>query len=148
LPFESPKGDQKTLDWGKSIQNLYVSELTGVEGIGVLDPTSVDGYLEGVFGTPSPDRGVQLSNSLRTAGATMVIDGTIMAARDGYRVQSRLVDAASGEIKYARDDVAGSEEALASVVGKSSEKILDFFQVTVLQLEKDKDIRPWLSQRK
>src|SRR5690349_14780461 len=75
LPFATPGIVDSSIGWGKSIQGLYAGELTGMDGFGVFDPTSMNGYIEHNFGSPSPPRTRELTASLRSAGASFVIDG-------------------------------------------------------------------------
>lgn len=148
LPFEILTNDKAVAAWVGVIQAMFVSELTGVEGIGVIDPASVNGLLQGVYGTLQPQRGDELSRQLMVTGFTVMVDGSIMKSGSGYKIQSRVIDGVRGEVLVTTDAVISGEAELATAVASAAQQILDLYQVTVLHSSKEVDLRPWVTYRR
>ena len=133
--------------WPELIQALYVRELTGVQDLGVLDPMSVNGLLEAQLGTRQPQRAPGLYAALARARLTFVIDGTFGPAADGTRIQTNLVEPATGEVRFSSDAVVRREDDLPDAVAGLSRQVLAFLQLEGLAASQEKDLRPWMAHR-
>jgi serine/threonine protein kinase/tetratricopeptide (TPR) repeat protein len=147
LPHLDVTGRGGSGGWPELIQALYVRELTGVQDLGVLDPMSLNGLLETALQTRNPRRGPELYAALRQADLTFVVDGTVSSAKDGMRIQTNVVQPASGEVRFSVDAVVRGEEDLPDAVATLSRQVLTFLQLKGLAANEDKDLRPWLSHR-
>jgi len=148
LPFQDFTNEVEISDWPELIQTLFVSELTGIEGLGIVDPLSLNGLLQSSFGSQSPQRRPDVYGVIMNAEISLVIDGIIFKSQEGYKIQSNVVDPSTEEVEYAVDASVRGDGELAQAVGTLSQLILDFLDVKVLRSREDKDLRPWLQHRK
>jgi tetratricopeptide (TPR) repeat protein/predicted Ser/Thr protein kinase len=147
LPHLDLTGRAANEGWPELVQALYVRELTGVKDLGVMDPMSLNGRLETALHTRTPRRGPDLYASLRDAGVTFVVDGTVSSAKDGMRIQTNLVQPSTGEVGYSIDAVVHREEDLPEAVAGLSRQLLTFLQLQGLAADEAKDLRPWMEHR-
>ena len=147
LPFMNLAGRGEAADWPLTIQSLFVQELTGVEELGVIDPTSLNGLMESSFGTSSPSQSADLSGVIRTARLNLLIEGTITKTNESYTLQSRLVDATSGEVVTSQTGILRTEAELPGVIRDLSQQFLAHFQVEILHNRVQQDLRPWIGRR-
>lgn len=148
LPFENQTGETSVAGWGSAIQSLFVRELTGVEGVAVIDPSTINGYLESSFGTSQPKRGTQLLSVLKATGLTVLVDGNVTRIADRYNIQTRVVEPTTGELLMSTTQEVTAEHELTSAITAASQAVLDLYQVRVLHSAHEKDLRPWISYRK
>ena len=147
LQFENRTNEKALSEWSKLIQTLLVRELTGVEGLGVVDPMSLNSLLESSMGSSLPPREADLSNVIAIAKLTMIIDGTITSTPRGFSIHSTVVEYPSREVAFSPHVEIEREADLPAAVENLSGQVLDFLQVKMLHGSKDEDLRPWLANR-
>jgi tetratricopeptide (TPR) repeat protein len=143
---QNASADAATAGWPELTQALFVSELTGIEGLAVVDPLRLNGIIQDALGPGPPRRGPSLYAILRGEALTFVIDGSITPARDGYRLQSNVVEPSTGDVRASREAVVASEERLADAVAGASQALLEFLEREGAPVVADRDLRPWLSR--
>ncbi|HWP83376.1 MAG TPA: serine/threonine-protein kinase [Bacteroidota bacterium] len=134
--------------WSRLVQALLVRELTGVENLAVLDPVSLNDFLMRTAGGFEANRASGLYATLQKAEVGFIIDGNIVKSGDRYHLSVNIIDPRSYEVRYSQQKEFVNEAGLSTVVGEVAEDVLDFFRVQVLQVGKDKDLRPWTQQRR
>jgi len=131
-------------DWPRLIQAVLTTELTGAEGLGVLEPLTLNGLLDSTAAT----RGPEIYQALAGAGLDYVIDGSIMAEGRGHRLVVHLVRPETSEAVYSRSvDVADEANLNAAISGLAGD-VLTYLQVEELGRSREDDLRPWISPRR
>jgi serine/threonine protein kinase/tetratricopeptide (TPR) repeat protein len=141
-------GAEVGTDWPRLSQALLGASLTGREGIGLLDPLSLNGLLESSLGSPGPPRDARLYDRLVKADLDYVIDATIVRAGGAYRLLAGLVDPESRETVLADTAAFASGEDLPDALAGVSQVLGDFLQFEVLGLARDPNLQPWASLRR
>jgi tetratricopeptide (TPR) repeat protein len=147
LPPENLAVSPATEGWPELIQALYVRELTGVEKLGVLDPLTLNTVLETSFGSRRPRRSEAVYRALAATRPSFIIDGSITSMREGYRIQSNLMNPERGEVEFSQDVLIHGEDVLDAAVATLSRQMLGYLQVNVLHASGDQELRPWLPHR-
>jgi serine/threonine protein kinase/Flp pilus assembly protein TadD len=146
LPFRNLSKQEEAADWPSLIQAMMVDQLTGIEELKVVDPLSLNHYLQSsLTNVETTDR--DLHQALGTAEISFVVEGAIRKAAKGYVIQCTMTDLASDELKFSRSADLPAERDLPSIVRRLSEEILSFFQIKTFSPEKERDLRPWLDHR-
>lgn len=130
------------------MQALFVRELTGVENLAVLDPVSLNDYLMRTAGGLEANRASGAYTLLEKVQAGFIIDGNIVRSGDRYHLAVNIIDPQTYEVRYSQKKEFMDEAGLSTAVGEAAEDVLDFFRVQVLQVGKQKDLRPWTQQRR
>ena len=137
LPFEDLARNPKSSDWPEIIQALMTQELTGVEYLGVMDPSSLNGM-----------KLPELHQALLNDSVSSTVRGRILPAQFGFRIQTYLIDVKSGEVRTAFPETeVRNEEDLIQAARASAEQIRIFFEITIQEAGEDKPVRAWHSSR-
>lgn len=147
LPFQEVSFHDDKTEWPIVLQSLFTQEITGVEGVGVLESFSLNTTIESSFGSLKPSRDMNLYRKLQAADVAFVVDGTLMKVNEGYKLQSYLTSASNGEFVFARDTTVREERLVPLAVRTLSRQIIEYLQIEVLSLGHKEDLRPWLSPR-
>jgi len=147
LPFDDATHEAAVADWSITLQRLLASELTGTDNLGVMDPLSLNSLLENVLSTAYSRRGEELYKVIRKAKIAFIIDGMIIRSGSAYHINSTVIDASNGEICCSVPALAAGIEDLPKAVDTVCRQILRFFDVKVLHLTADNELRPWLLHR-
>jgi serine/threonine protein kinase/tetratricopeptide (TPR) repeat protein len=141
LPPQNRTGLSELSEWPALVQALLVDELTGVHEVGVLDPLSLNGLIEAELGPPvsAPESNPRLFDLLRRSDVTLVVNGSIIKAANGYELRISLVDPVSGETRFPIGAAVAGEETLGDAAKMLADGILGFLRV--LPLANDKDLR-------
>jgi len=148
LPFQNASNSKDAEEWPILVQALFVRELTGVENLGILDPVSLNDKLRRALGTLNASRTSSFFGSLVQSDIGYVVDGTILRRGEQFVLALNVIDPAKNEVRYSQQKEFGNEANLPTAVGSLTEDLLNFFRVQVLQVGKDKDLRPWTQQRR
>jgi serine/threonine protein kinase len=133
LPFHNQTSAELASAWPSIIQVLFVGNLTGIEDIGVIDPLSLNAVVKSRFDTDSPPRGPNLYKVMREAGVAYVIDGMIVRAGNGFKIQANIIEPLNGEVVYSCAREMDNEANLPVTVDSLSKNILGFFQTRILE---------------
>ena len=147
LAFQDASNDPEISEWPMLVQTMLVRELTGIEDVGIVDPLSLNGLIESSFGTVTPRQSPDLYHAVKSVGIGYVIDGSFFKVGKGIKIQSNLVNASTGEVRYSCEAMTTTEVPISDAVASLAQKFADFFQVEILRLSDEKNIRPWLSHR-
>ena len=145
LYFESINNRPELEDWPGMIQMLLARELTGVSNIGVVDPVSLNGFIQNSFGGLDILRGQALYDNLDSLRMDQVIDGAIIPAEKGVMIQVKVINPADAEIGFSHEATIGSEGELPGAVRDMAHEIVSYFQVKTLSAGFEKDLEPWVS---
>lgn len=143
-----PSGSHSPDDWPALLQSLVAGELTGVQGLGVVDPLSLNGLLENALGSATPPRGSELLRQLRRADVTLALDASLLEAGPSYQVRWNLFDVQTGELSFTYGVLVKEEADLARGARELATRLLTFLQLRGLNPEQDRDLAPWLALRK
>jgi len=144
LPFHDQTGQTEKNDWPIIIQSLLVGELIGVNELMLIDPLSLNTLIENSFGILQPKRETEFYLTLRNINISFLIDGKILRSGDRYLIQSNIIDPVSREITFSHGVTLESDQDLLPSVRTLSNLILSYFQVKVLSVKSEQDLRPWL----
>jgi tetratricopeptide (TPR) repeat protein len=147
LPLENLSGNRNLADWPALTQALLAGELTGVPDLAVMDPLGLNELVENQAPGSVGRADGRTLRVLERAKVGLAIGGGVLPRDNGYQLQASVVDTASGESKYTARASVANEQALPGAVGLLARQILDFLQVSVLQVGNDRDLRPWISFR-
>ena len=141
---ENAQGDEPG-DWPLLAQALLAGELTGVEKLGVIDPSSLNALVNHEIGPGAPSAGQPLYPLLSDLGVTHVLLCQFLGSGDTRQLQANLVNPATGEITYStRHDVAGAA-ALSTAASRIAGEVVAYLQLSSGELAASAEIRPWVS---
>lgn len=144
LRFQSLPPESAAAHLGMTLQSMFAEQFIGIEGLGVVDPLSLNNFIDSSY----PKHDVELLKALSTAQLSLVIDGSITAnVGGGYSIQAKLVDPATGAVTVTQSATIAGEDDLPQAVNALSGRILGFLQLRQSQGEKDKDLRPWIAHK-
>jgi len=144
LRFQSLTPESTASHMGVTLQSLFAEQFIGIEGLGVVDPLSLNNLID----SSHPHHDVELLKVISTAQLSLVIDGNITAnPAGGYSIQAKLVDPASGTVTLTQRASVTGESDLPRAVSSLSGRILNFLQVRLLNAEKDRDLHPWIAHK-
>ncbi len=144
LRFQSltPEGTSTSL--GVTLQTLFAEQFIGIEGLGVVDPISLNNLID----SSHPHQDVDVLKAISTAQLSMVLDGSINAnPSGGYSIQAKLLDPTSGTVTLTQSATFMKEADLPGAVSSLSSRILSFLQLRILNRDKDADLRPWIAHK-
>jgi tetratricopeptide (TPR) repeat protein len=148
LPFQNVGDASEVQEWGQLVQALFVRELTGVENMGIVDPVSLNDFIRRSLGGFNGSRTSGFYATLQRADIGYVMDGNILKKGERYLLSLHVVDPVKSEVRFSDQKEFSGEADLPDAVFDLTGKVLDFFRVQVLQVGKDKDLRPWTQQRR
>ena len=148
LPFRNFVSEVEISEWPELIQTLLVSEMTGIEGLGVIDPLSLNSFLKSTLGSIRPPVDQDLSDAISNTDIALLIDGSIVKSPEGYKIQSTLVDQSKAEVQYVSNISVESYEELSEAIYTLSQRIIEFLELKTLKSSDDKNLKPWLEYRK
>jgi serine/threonine protein kinase/tetratricopeptide (TPR) repeat protein len=142
LSFHDLSGAPPSKEYPSIVQGLLVQELASVKQLRVLDPMSLNGYLQKTLAASSGRDGKTVYEALRALDLSLVIDGNIVKTQKGLVIQARVVDPATSEITFAsKDRVLKKDEDIFNATKETAGEILNFFQVRELISKLQKDLR-------
>ena len=144
LRFQSLLPERTSSQLGLTLQTLFAEQFIGVEGLGVVDPISLNNLID----SSHPRQDLDVLRAISTAQLSMVLDGSINAnPSGGYNIQAKLLDPASGTVTLTQSATFTKESDLPNAVSSLSTRILSFLQLRLLNRDKDTDLRPWIAHK-
>ncbi len=144
---QNTAGVSETAGWPELIQALFVRELTGIEELAIVDPISLNVTLQATLGTLPLPRTRTLYDTLRDEGLAFVVDGRLLRTRQGYRLESQVMQPERGEVLWSHETGVADEAGLADAVAAASISVLAYLRNRGVLVTEDRDLRPWLSAR-
>lgn len=148
LPFQISDNARESQEWSQLVQALFVRELTGVENLGIVDPVSLNDFIRRSLGGFNANRSSGFYGTLQKSNIGFVVDGNILRKGERYVLSLNVVDPEKSEVRFSDQKEFSGEAELPGAVSDLTGNVLDFFRVQVLQVGKDKDLRPWTQQRR
>lgn len=144
LRFQSLIPERTSSQLGVTLQTLFAEQFIGIEGLGVVDPISLNNLID----SSHPRQDLDVLRAISTAQLSMVLDGSINAnPSGGYSIQAKLLDPASGTVTLTQSATFTKESDLPNAVSSLSGRILSFLQLRLLNRDKDADLRPWIAHK-
>ncbi|HEU5181707.1 MAG TPA: serine/threonine-protein kinase [Candidatus Polarisedimenticolia bacterium] len=138
-------GDERK-DWPEVFQAMLADELTGVPGIGVVDPFSLNRLPGDAAGGPSGDadgiRALMTRNRV-----SWIVNGSILPTGDAFEIRLRLENPKTGEVFSAYQATLEETADLASAASSLAIEILETLDASGAG-RPDKSLRPWIGARR
>ena len=131
--------------WLPIVQSLFTSELTGLHDLGVVDPLSLNGRLEGAD-SPS-QREQRLAAALKELAINLIVDARLVRSGSGTELQASVIDPRQSEVRFVARASLSGEAGLGAAVGDAAKEIVSYLQLNVFKLADTADMRPWISLR-
>ncbi len=147
LPFRNLSGDTRVAEWPDLIQLLMYNSLTGLPEIRTVEPNTINAFLTGgssAGGTPSP---AELYASIRNAGISWLIQGTITQRDSLHLLQASLTDLATQDVTHTSTVALGKEEELTAKIQILLNELTGFFQIRSILSGHDRELSPWFAHR-
>lgn len=146
LLFTNQTSEPSTDDWPSLLQVMLTERFQQLETVAVVDPLSMNEFLESSFGATTEVAGNQLSDVVAATGATLLLDGVIRLGKNGYVIQTRLMNSETHELLRPRELLLSDEHDLNGAVDDLAEELFNFFEVSSLTRKHQEDLRPWVGR--
>ncbi len=138
-------GDERK-DWPEVLQTMLADELTGVPGIGIVDPLSLKLRLGEAAG--GPPGGADGMRALMTRNrVSWIVNGSILPAGDAFEVRLRLENPQTGEMLSAYQATIKETADLPSIASSLALEILQTLDASGAG-RPEKSLRPWIGARR
>ncbi|MEK9137141.1 MAG: hypothetical protein AAB393_08460, partial [Bacteroidota bacterium] len=145
LKFSNAVREEGPAGWPETIQALLVTYLTGVEGLAIFEPVSLNNMIQA--GAPGSVEGVKLFDLLSNADVTYALEGSILKTRGLYEIHAKMSKAASRQVMSTWQIAVESEENLPAAVDSLARQFLDYLQEASLLTLRDPQLKPWWPKR-
>jgi len=144
LPFQQLTPQRDSADWPVALQTMFAQEITGVDGLSVPDPFSLNSSLNNSLGSVKPERNSELYDLLLSTNIAYVVDGSILKSTAGCRIQCSITKVATRELVMSCDTTVSTDGAIPFAVRTLSHHVVNYFHMQVLSFPHAIDLRPWL----
>lgn len=145
LKFSNGTKDERAATWPETIQALLVTYLTGVEGLAIFEPVSLNNMIEA--GAPGSAEGAKLFSLLANADVTYALEGNMLKTAGQFTIYAKMSKAATREVMSTWQIAVKTEEELPAAVDSLSRQLLDYLQESSLLRMKEPYLKPWWPRR-
>ena len=138
-------GDERK-DWPEVFQAMLADELTGVPGIGVVDPLSLNPRPVDAAGGP-PGGAEAMRALMARNGVSRIVNGSILPVGDSFEIRLRLENPQTGEMLSAYQAAIKEAADLPSAASSLALEILESLDASGAG-RPDKSLRPWIGARR
>jgi serine/threonine protein kinase/tetratricopeptide (TPR) repeat protein len=126
------------------VQTLLVQELAGVKELRVVDPLSLNNYVQNYTGLDPSKRGKACNQAVRELGISKLIDGTIVKSGQRLLIKAHVIDTGTSEVLFTQESTIAKPDDILDGVHKLAGEILNAFEVRDLIAHMDRNIKPML----
>jgi tetratricopeptide (TPR) repeat protein/TolB-like protein len=147
LPFQNLTQKPELDSLSTLLQVMLVGELTGMEGVGVVEPLSLNTVLKSSFGgiiTARPQEIVRVAQSMEI---TYLVDGNVATNDTSTILQTFVRNLLTGEQTFSRSGPVSSEEDLSPAVRVLAREIASYLQVKEVGSSREKELLPWTARQ-
>ncbi|MEE9464155.1 MAG: hypothetical protein V3W14_01100, partial [Candidatus Neomarinimicrobiota bacterium] len=142
MPFTNLTDDPHFDVWGKGVASLIIDELTIYEELYVLDSQTIFEIINTIEQTRKAQVLPQLAREVadRTRIRTLLL-GDILKAGSTLLLQTRLMDARTGQVTFSHRVEGQSEDDLPALAQSLAERVRNHLEIGVIEKELDVDLR-------
>jgi serine/threonine-protein kinase len=135
IPFQNLNLHEEDAWFVTAAAELLASKLSGATTVDVISPERVGMILGSGSGDPM--------TALSSAGVIYSISGSVITGENGLRVETRLVETATGELRHSASGRSADEKGLYAIVAALESAYLDYFEVKSIS---DRLEEGWIQQ--
>jgi serine/threonine protein kinase/Tfp pilus assembly protein PilF len=143
LPADIQEHSDSGVEAGRLIQHLLAAEFTGLRGLAVIDPFSLNSRLA----ASGSRAGADPLHELGEWGLDYAVRVTVAPGANGSDFTITLVNARSGSIVGTTRFTGALESELASQVRRAADRLMRALDVAAGGITKHLDLEPWLARR-
>ncbi len=147
LPFQNLTKKPQFDSWSQLLQAMLVGELTGFEGLGVVEPLTLNSVLKSSFGGMPPSRSNEVVKVAQSMAIAYLIDGAVVMSDNSTILQVLVRNITTGEQTVSRSAPVLSEEDLSVAVRLLAREIAVYLQIRGVDTSREKDLRPWTARQ-
>jgi serine/threonine protein kinase/tetratricopeptide (TPR) repeat protein len=147
LRFSNPPGDTLTSQWPPLIQSMLEDHLLGTDNLGVLPWGTLETIQQSGLGRLASQGRSPYSIFNEQADATLILTGSIVPTKSGYRIHADLVDAVQGVLRFSTEGEATRDRDLEIVVPLLATRVRDHLLVEEMPANPDTALQPWYKRR-
>jgi tetratricopeptide (TPR) repeat protein len=142
LSFPELAGSKDDEDLPALVQSLLVQEFAGIREMRVVDPLSLNNYIQNIAGVDPKQRDAACFKAVRELGITKVVDGTIVRTGRKLTIKAHIVDPATAEVLSSHQCAVTKPEDILTGIHKLAADIVQSFEAGELIAHMDKNIQP------
>ncbi|MCB0752189.1 MAG: tetratricopeptide repeat protein, partial [Ignavibacteriae bacterium] len=145
FPFDCNNNGEDSIDQPILLQSILVKNLISFKEFGVIDPNSLNEFMDKTETKYVSHHNLSFYSSLGDLNISYFIDGSVTKNESDFTIKTNIIDLKTHEVSFSYENKYSDEKNFLLATEDISSQVINFFQVKIHPLSKEKDLTPWVS---
>ncbi|MCB9248766.1 MAG: protein kinase [Ignavibacteriales bacterium] len=145
FPFDYNIDGEDSIDLPILLQSILVKNLITFKEYGVIDPNSLNEFMNKTEDKYVSHHNLSFYSSLGDLNISYFIDGSVTKNENDFTIKTNIIDLKTHEVSFNYENKYSDEKNFLQATEDISSQIINFFQVKIHPLSKEKDLTPWVN---